>query len=66
MVHTYEVWVDIREYLEFSACESRLEAARYEVDAESWQKALDSARGRARSDYPQATEHDIRITRLLK
>ncbi len=63
MAHTYEVLVDTREYFEASA---RIATTRYEIDAESREQAHYSAWGQAKSDFPSATEHDIRVTRLLK
>ncbi|MEM9152552.1 MAG: hypothetical protein AAGB19_19135 [Cyanobacteria bacterium P01_F01_bin.3] len=64
MSHTYEVFVDIKEYDEAN-CPSRMLSARYEIDAESSFKADNTARGRAGNDYPKATEYDVRVTRLL-
>jgi hypothetical protein len=66
MVHTYEVCVDIREYIEQAGSITRFATARYEIDAESRQKAYDNAIGHARSDFPQSTEQDVRVTRILK
>lgn len=65
MVHTYEVFVDMKEYLGQSDSASRLMSARYEVDAESREQADVTARGQATGDYPKATEYDVRVTRLL-
>lgn len=65
MVHTYEVFVDMKEYLGQSDSASRLMSARYEVDAESREQADVTARGQATEDYPKATEYDVRVTRLL-
>ncbi len=65
MVHTYEVFVDMKEYLEQSNHTSRLMSARYEVNAESREQADLAARGQATGDYPKATEYDVRVTRLL-
>ncbi|UZQ55780.1 hypothetical protein OOK60_06835 [Trichothermofontia sichuanensis B231] len=65
MVHTYEVFVDMKEYLGQSDGALRLMSARYEVDAESREQADIAARGKATGDYPQATEYDVRVTRLL-
>lgn len=65
MVHTYEVFVDMKEYLGQTSNASRLMSARYEVDAESPQQADLMARGQAAGDYPKATEYDVRVTRLL-
>ncbi len=62
MVHTYEVLVDIKEYTDAFRCGT----ARYEIDAESRQKADGMARHQARSEHPQGIEYDVRVTRLLK
>lgn len=66
MVHTYEVLVDIKEFLgqTSNACQSGTE--RYEVDAESIKKADYMARAQARLDHPYGTEYDARVTKLLK
>ncbi|MGF1496246.1 MAG: hypothetical protein ACFB8W_05405 [Elainellaceae cyanobacterium] len=66
MVHTYEVWVDTREYMEPTGAALHNDTYRYEIDAETLQKADTAARFQARYDHPRATEYDIRITRLLK
>jgi hypothetical protein len=66
MIHTYEVFVDIKEYEEQTNQASRMLSARYEVDAESTHNADYSARDQAVADYPRATEYDVRVTRLLK
>jgi hypothetical protein len=66
MVHTYEVLIDIQEYAEQSNDRTRCETARYEIDAESRVKAHDFAWDQAKSDYPKATEYDVRVTRMLK
>lgn len=66
MVHTYEVFVDIREYFGQATSGARIATARYEIDAETLAKVDGTARGQAKTDYPQATEYDVRVTRLLK
>jgi hypothetical protein len=66
MVHTYEVLVDIRESIEQTNSTFRSETTRYEIDAESKQKADGMARSQARNDHPRGTEYDVRVTRLLK
>lgn len=66
MVHTYEVWVDIKECAEQLGNTFRNGTTRYEIDAESMQKATGLACDQARSDYPRGTEYDARVTRLLK
>lgn len=65
-MHTYEVLVDIKEYLEMTDTSCRSETARYEIDAESKDKVDRIAREQARNDHPQGIEYDIRVTRLLK
>jgi hypothetical protein len=66
MVHTYEVFVDIKELNEQGANEFRCGTARYEIDAESITKADYMARDQARTDHPRGMEYDIRVTRLLR
>lgn len=63
MVHTYEVFVDFKEY---SNEASQVGSARYEVHAESKAGADDLARSQARNEHPSASEYDIRFTRLLR
>ncbi|NET31761.1 MAG: hypothetical protein F6K19_07130 [Cyanothece sp. SIO1E1] len=65
MSHTYEVFVDIKEYSGQMGNSGRMLSARYEIDAESTYKADYTARGQAESDYPTAAEYDVRVTRLL-
>ncbi|NET08582.1 MAG: hypothetical protein F6K09_34955 [Merismopedia sp. SIO2A8] len=65
MSHKYEVFVDICEFDTPSSSHSHLHSARYEIDAESKFTANTTARGRATTDYPQATEYDVRVTRIL-
>lgn len=65
MVHTYEVMVDIKEYLEQTST-SRCGTSRYEIDAESREKANGMARVCARTEHPMGTEFDVRVTRLLR
>ncbi len=64
MVHTFEVFVDIREFE--SADDMHNGTARYEIHAESIRKADYMARNQARHDYPRGAEFDIRVTKLLK
>ncbi|KAF3884940.1 MULTISPECIES: hypothetical protein [Nostocales] len=66
MVHTYEVLVDTRECLDQLHSTFQSETTRYEIDAESKFKANAMARIQARSERPQCTEYDVRVTRLLK
>ena len=63
MVHTYEVFVDFKEY---SNETSQISSTRYEVHAESKLGAGDVARFQARTEHPSASEYDIRVTRLLR
>ena len=65
MIHTYEVFVDIKEFDMQTNHPSRMLSARYEIDAASTMGADDTARTRAGNDYPCATEYDIRVTRML-
>jgi hypothetical protein len=66
MVHTYEVLVDVKEYLEQATNSARYGTTRYEVDAESRKIANDLARHIARNEHPRCTEYDVRVTRLLR
>lgn len=66
MVHTYEVLVDIKEYADQAANTVRIGTSRYEIDAESRQKADFMARVQARNEHSQGIEYDVRVTRLLK
>jgi hypothetical protein len=66
MVHTYEVWVDIKECAEQQCHTFRKGTTRYEIHAESIQTAGGIACDQARSDYPAGSEYDARVTRLLK
>lgn len=65
MSHKYEVFVDICEFDTPSSSHSHLHSERYEISAESQYNANTVARGRATSEYPQATEYDVRVTRIL-
>jgi hypothetical protein len=65
MHHSFEVLVDIKEYEDLTNHCSRLMTARYEVDADTQSLAHDTARNRAKHDYPKATEYDVTVTRLL-
>ena len=64
-MHTYEVFVDIKECFEQNI-DDRIMATRYEVDAKTLNMAHDAALHKAESDYPRASEYDIRITRVLR
>lgn len=66
MVHTYEVLVDIKEFADLTVNTCQSETTRYEVDAESTEKANGMARVMAKSDHPRGTEYDVRVTRLLR
>lgn len=66
MVHTYEVLVDIKEFAGVTENSFQRETARYEIDAESREKADGIAFKKARSEHPRGTEYDVRVTRLLK
>jgi hypothetical protein len=66
MIHTYEVFVDIREYLGQNDKACRNNSTRYEIDADSRTTADYTARYQARHDFPRAAEYDVRVTRLLK
>lgn len=66
MIHTYEVLVDIKEFLENTSNAFQNGTERYEIDAESIQKADYMARAQARIDHPKGIEYDARVTKLLK
>lgn len=66
MVHTYEVLVDVREYLDLTGDDSYSGTSRYEIDAESKEIANGMARVQVRTEHPRCTEYDVRVTRLLK
>ncbi|WP_315787297.1 hypothetical protein [Fischerella sp. JS2] len=66
MVHTYEVLVDIREYSDQLSTGFQSGTTRYEIDAESREKADGMAFQQAKTDHPKGTEYDIRVTRLLR
>lgn len=63
-MHTYEVFVDIREYL--AANTSHNETERYEIHANTKRHADDLARAQARADHPLGAEYDIRMIRVLR
>ncbi len=65
-MHTFEVFVDIKECAGKQHATSRIMATRYEIDATGRTDAYDTALFKAEKEYPKATEYDIRITRLLK
>lgn len=66
MVHTYEVLVDIKEFADLANNAFQRGTTRYEIDAESTEKANGMARVQAKSDHPKGTEYDVRVTRLLR
>jgi hypothetical protein len=66
MVHTYEVLVDIKEYSDQISNSFQRGTARYEIDAESREKADGMAFQQAKTDHPKGTEYDVRVTRLLR
>ncbi|ARV61094.1 hypothetical protein BZZ01_22935 [Nostocales cyanobacterium HT-58-2] len=66
MVHTYEVLVDIRIFPDQTNSTFKSGTTRYEIDAETKEKADGMARVQARSDNPRGTEYDVRVTRLLR
>ncbi|NJM70303.1 MAG: hypothetical protein HC862_08760 [Scytonema sp. RU_4_4] len=66
MVHTYEVLVDIKEFFDQTNNTCQNGTTRYEIDAESKQKADNMALYQARSEHPKGTEYDVRVTRLLR
>ncbi|MGF1458147.1 MAG: hypothetical protein ACFBSG_03895 [Leptolyngbyaceae cyanobacterium] len=66
MSHTYEAFVDIKEYTGSSTANSRIYTERYEVNALSVRGADEAALSKATGIHPKAAELDVRITRLLK
>ncbi len=66
MFHTYEVFVDIVEFDNPTSNHFERGTTRYEINAESIEKADGMAVNQARTEHPQATELDARVTRILK
>lgn len=66
MSHTYEAFVDIKEYEGSPTTSPRIYTDRYEVDALSVQGADEAALSKATGIHPKASEFDVRVTRLLK
>lgn len=66
MVHTYEVLVDIKEFVNLMSNSFTRETTRYEIDAPSKEIADNMAFQKAKSEHPKGTEYDVRVTRLLK
>lgn len=65
MIHTFEVFVDIKEFFESSnACHN--DTTRYEITAESIREADYMARNQALHDHPKGAEYDVRVTKVLK
>lgn len=65
MNHTFEAFVDIKEYAG-AGTSPRIYTDRYEVDALSIIGADEAAISKATGIHPKASEFDVRITRLLK
>ncbi|NEQ45168.1 MAG: hypothetical protein F6K00_17040 [Leptolyngbya sp. SIOISBB] len=66
MSHTYEAFVDIKEFTGSQTTAPKIYTERYEVDALSVQGADEAAITKATGIHPKAAEFDVRITRLLK
>ena len=66
MSHTYEAFVDIKEYAGAQNASPRVYTDRYEVNAISVEGADEAALSKATGIHPKASEFDIRITRMLK
>ena len=66
MSHTYEAFVDIKEFAGNQNTAPRIYTERYEVDALSLQSADEAALTKATGVHPKASEFDVRVTRLLK
>ncbi len=65
MVHTYEVFVDIKEFGSVAGSAVNIQSRRYEIDAGSRGVVDGTALEKAKSECPGATEFDVRVTRLL-
>ncbi|MBF2034846.1 MAG: hypothetical protein IGR92_05030 [Leptolyngbyaceae cyanobacterium T60_A2020_046] len=65
MSHTYEAFVDIKEYDESPSSSPRVYTERYEVDAMSASDADRVALSKAENIHPKAAEFGIRVTRLI-
>ncbi|MDX2239556.1 MAG: hypothetical protein NW224_02625 [Leptolyngbyaceae cyanobacterium bins.302] len=65
MIHTFEVFVDIKEFFDTTNVFHN-GTARYEITAESIREADYMARSQALHDYPKGAEYDIRVTKVLK
>lgn len=66
MSHTYEAFVDIKEYAGDAQASPRIYTERYEVNALSVQGADEAALSKATGVHPKASEFDIRVTRMLR
>ncbi|MEM7555725.1 MAG: hypothetical protein AAF378_16815 [Cyanobacteria bacterium P01_A01_bin.84] len=66
MIHTYEVFVDMKGFVDPSGVNFYQGTTHYEINAVSKEKADDLAFEKARSEHPDFTEYDVRITRQLK
>jgi hypothetical protein len=66
MDHTYEVMVDIKAFADQANNTFQRGTTRYEIDAPSKEKADGMAFQKARSEHPDGTEYDVRVTRLLR
>ena len=64
-MRTFEVFVDIKECAGKNNATNRIMATRYEINANGRSDAHDNALFKAEKEYPNATEYDIRFTRLL-
>lgn len=65
MNHTYEAFVDIKEFGDQLGILPRVYTDRYEVDAPSKFDADHSALLKAENIHPKATEFNVRVTRLI-
>ena len=66
MSHTYEAFVDIKEYASSQGLSPLIYTERYEVDALSPQDADEVTLSKVTGIHPKATEFDIRVTRQLR
>lgn len=66
MSHTYEAFVDIKEYGDGVSPIPRIYTERYEVNAMSVSGADEAALSKVTGVHPKASEFDIRVTRLLR
>ncbi|MGD1873118.1 MAG: hypothetical protein ACFB02_08725 [Mastigocoleus sp.] len=66
MIHTYEVFVDMKGFVGQTDVNFYQETTHYEINAASKEKADDLAFEKARHEHPGCTEYDIRVTRQLR